>query len=129
MSAAKEDYIAYRIAKSDEVFADEALLALNNRWNSCVNRLYYSSFYLVSALLYRSGIKADMHNGAKTQFFQHFVKTGAVPAEQGKLYTHLFDWRQESDYADFIEFDGPTIKPMLEKVSAFNLLLKSLIKK
>jgi|GEM_PF-1799954 len=85
MSAAKEDYIAYRIAKSDEVFADEALLALNNRWNSCVNRLYYSSFYLVSALLYRSGIKADTHNGAKTQFFQHFVKTGAVPASKGNF--------------------------------------------
>jgi uncharacterized protein (UPF0332 family) len=44
MSGTKQDYIDYRILKSIELFEDAKLLALNQRWNSSVNRLYYSSF-------------------------------------------------------------------------------------
>lgn len=104
MKEAKEDYINYRISKSAEIFDDALLLANNERWNSCINRLYYSSYYLVSALLFKNDINAETHNGVKTQFFLNFVKTGIVGKELGRLYSHLFDWRQESDYADFIDF-------------------------
>tara|TARA_R110002012_G_scaffold232845_2_gene405737 strand:- start:38020 stop:38229 length:210 start_codon:yes stop_codon:yes gene_type:complete len=69
MTGSKEDYINYRIEKSSEIYDDALLLAQNHRWNSCVNRLYYSSYYLVSALLYKNGVKAETHNGTKTQFF------------------------------------------------------------
>ncbi len=54
MKGNKEDYIKYRISKSDEVFEDALLLLENKRWNSAVNRLYYSSFHLANALLYGS---------------------------------------------------------------------------
>lgn len=129
MPGTKQDYINYRMAKSAEIYEDAILLADNRRWNSCVNRLYYSSFYLVSALLYQHGIKAETHNGTKTQFFLHFVKTGLIDKEYGKLYAHLFDWRQETDYADFIEFDQETVVPLLNEVNDLNLTLTSLISK
>jgi uncharacterized protein (UPF0332 family) len=103
MSGTKEDYIDYRIKKSKEVFEDAQLLANNKRWKSSVNRLYYSSFYLVNALLYKHEIKAETHNGVKTQFNLHFIKTSKVDLKFGKLYSNLFSWRQESDYADFID--------------------------
>lgn len=129
MSGTKQDYINYRIEKSTEIYQDAVLLAENGRWNSCINRLYYSSFYLISALLYQQGIKAETHNGIKTQFFMHFVKKGLTNKEYGKLYSHLFDWRQETDYADFIEFDQETVIPLLNQVKNFNIELKRLIKK
>lgn len=66
MSGIKQDYINYRVLKSNEVFEDAKLLVNNHRWNSSVNRLYYSSFHLVSALLYKYDIKSETHNGAKT---------------------------------------------------------------
>nr|WP_321451033.1 HEPN domain-containing protein [uncultured Carboxylicivirga sp.] len=99
----------------------------NNRWNSCINRLYYSAYYLASALLYQSSIKAETHNGVKTQLFLNFVKTNFLDRELGKLYAHLFDWRQESDYADFIEFDEETVAPLLDEVRILNDKLKELI--
>ncbi len=98
MSGTKKDYIAYRISKSQEVYEDTKLLASHQRWNSCVNRLYYSCFYMVIALLASNEIESHTHNGAKTQFNLHFVKTGKVSKDFGKLYSNLFDWRQESDY-------------------------------
>lgn len=127
MKGNKEDYIKYRILKSNEVFEDALLLLENKRWNSAVNRLYYSSFHLANALLYKSAIKADTHNGIKTQLFLHFVKTGKLSRKSGRLYAHLFDWRQESDYSDFIEFDEKTVLSIVPDVAELNKQLESLV--
>jgi len=127
MKGTRQDYINYRVDKSDEIFRDAQLLAENNRWNSCVNRLYYSCYYLASALLYRYDIKAETHNGVKSQLFLKFVKTDLMSQNQGKLFSHLFDWRQETDYADFIDFDRETVLPLLNEVQLLNHHLKKLI--
>jgi uncharacterized protein (UPF0332 family) len=127
MSGTKEDYINYRVQKSQEIFDDALLLLNNQRWNSCVNRLYYSSFHLVSALLYKNELKHETHNGVKTQLNLHFVKNQLVSIEYGKLYSNLFDWRQESDYADFIDFDDETVAPLIQQVKEFNRIVLALI--
>jgi uncharacterized protein (UPF0332 family) len=128
MAGIKQDYIDYRILKSNEVFDDVKLLAKNKRWNSCVNRLYYSTFYLISALLYKNDIKSETHNGTKTQFNLHFIKTGKLGKEYGKLYSNLFFWRQESDYADFIDFDEETVVPLINQVLEMNNKLTKIIR-
>lgn len=128
MTGTKDDYLKYRISKSEEIYEDAILLAKNERWNSCVNRLYYSSYYLASAILYSVDIKAETHNGIKTQLFLNFVKTGLLSKEHGKLFTRLFNWRNETDYADFIEFDKDFVEPLLHEVKALNLSLKQLVK-
>ncbi|MBU3928120.1 MAG: HEPN domain-containing protein [Bacteroidetes bacterium] len=127
MKGDKQDYINYRISKSDEIFQDAQLLAENCRWNSCINRLYYSSYYLASALLYKNKIKAETHNGVKTQLFLHYVKSKRLSPDHGKLFSHLFDWRQETDYSDFVDFDKETVAPLLREVQELNVQLKKLI--
>lgn len=129
MSGIKQDYINYRVLKSNEVFEDAKLLANNHRWNSSVNRLYYSSFHLVSALLYKYDIKSETHNGAKTQFNLHFIKTGMIDIKYGKLYSNLFLWRQESDYADFVDFDHEMVVPLIDQVLEMNNMISELIRK
>ncbi len=126
MNGSKNEYINYRLSKSKEIFEDAILLADNQRWNSCVNRLYYSSFYLVSSLLIKQGVKSESHNGVKTQFNLHFIKSGKLDIKYGKLYSNLFHWRQESDYADFIDFDEETVKPLINEVIEFNSELMKL---
>ena len=128
MAGTRQDYINYRIQKSEEVLDDAILLAGNQRWNSCVNRLYYSSFYLIGALLYQHEIKSETHNGVKTQFNLHFIKSDKFPLEYGKLYATLFDWRQESDYADFIDFDEPTVLTLMKQVSEMNKAIIQFLK-
>ncbi len=129
MISVKDDYIRYRISKSIEIYEDAVLLAQNERWNSCVNRLYYSSYYLASALLYKNNINSKTHNGTKTQLFLNFVRSKKLDEKMGKLYSHLFDWRQETDYADFVEFDRETIEPLMPEVRELNDILTRLINK
>jgi uncharacterized protein (UPF0332 family) len=123
MNQSQADYIQYRIEKSSEFFKDAQLLAENSRWQSCVNRLYYSCFHLIDALLSLDGISAKTHEGLKTKFLQLYIKTGEVDMELGKLYTQLLDWRHESDYSVFVEFDKDEVLPLLKRVENLNKIL------
>jgi uncharacterized protein (UPF0332 family) len=127
MTDSKQDYINYRLDRSVELFQDGKLLAKNKRWRSCVNRLYYSSFHLVNALLFQDGITAKSHDGLKTNFFQLYIKTNRIDPEYGKLYSKLMDWRQESDYSIYVNFDDKDVKPIIEKVEKLNHLLTEII--
>jgi len=128
MKEIQNDYINYRIEKAVELFQDAELLAKNNRWNSCVNRLYYSSFHLVNALLFKQGIKTKSHEGLKTKFLQLYVKNKIIDTELGKLYSLLIDWRQESDYSVYVEFKEQDVLPLFPRVKKLNEVLVSLIK-
>src|SRR5258708_29003903 len=105
MSEYKPDYIYYRLSKAKESFQDAMLLAENNSWNACINRLYYSCYYAVSALLLKQDVSTYTHSGLKTQFNLHFIKSGIIKKEFGKLYSDLVDWRQKGDYGDMFDFD------------------------
>ena len=95
MSDYNVDYIKYRLSKAKEALDDAKLLAENNSWNACINRLYYTCYYAASALLLKDGISTQTHAGLKTQFNLHYIKTGIIEKEFGKLYVKLMDWRQK----------------------------------
>jgi uncharacterized protein len=113
-----DEYANYRLQKSRETIEAAALLIQNKIWNSAVNRLYYAAYYAVSALLIKSGMNAKTHAGLKTQFFQHFVKTGKIDTQLGKVYDELFDIRQQGDYGDFFDFTEEDVLPLLQPTKA-----------
>jgi uncharacterized protein len=127
MSDYKGDYIKYRIEKSEQAYRDAKLLAKSESWNACVNRLYYSCYYIVSAIALKSNIITQTHAGLKSQFNLHFVKTGKVSIEMGKLYSDLIDSRQKGDYGDMYDFDRETVETLIEPVGNFILAIKGLI--
>jgi len=122
------DYISYRLEKAREAYSDAKLLAQNNSWNSCVNRLYYACFYSVSALLIKNNFEARSHNGIRTIFFKEFIKTEIVHKDFGRLYSDLFDWRNKGDYSDFIDFSEPDVLPLLDKAGQFIGVIEKIIK-
>jgi len=128
MSGDLKDYIEYRLSRADNTLKDAQLLAHNNSWNSCVNRLYYACFYTISALLIQKGHNPKSHKGVRTIFFKEFIKTGIIEKEYSKLYSDLFDWRDEGDYADFVDYDSETVTPMIAKVENFIKILKDKIR-
>jgi uncharacterized protein len=59
----KAEYIKYRLDKAFESLDDAKLLAQNQRWNACINRLYYSSYYAIIALLLQDNYEVSTHQG------------------------------------------------------------------
>lgn len=121
----RSDYIQYRIEKAEETLEVAELLIKNSKWNSAINRLYYSCFYAVTGLLVKTGKVTKSHSGVKTQFFLEYIKTGRIDTEYGKLYGDLFDWRQKGDYGDFFDFSGEDVIPLLEPIKRFIALVKN----
>ena len=119
MSEPLESLIQYRLERAQESLDDARLLADAESWNTCVNRLYYSCFYAVSALLARDGFSSSRYTGIRSLFNQHYVRTGVVPRDLARLYNDLFERRQESDYADFVRFQADQVCPWIPQAEVF----------
>ena len=86
----KAAYIRYRVEKAIETYKVAELLVENEKWNSAINRLYYSAYYAISALLVKFEINTKTHAGVKTQFLLHFIKTGLIKLQLGKTYAECY---------------------------------------
>lgn len=126
-SSVKQDYVDYRIQSAKQTLKATRLLADNSHWNSVINRLYYTCFYAISALLYKYDINANSHAGLKHQFTLHFIKTEVIDKELGRVFVQLFDWRQKGDYGDFYNFDKEKTVPLINPVETLLEKVESLI--
>jgi uncharacterized protein (UPF0332 family) len=115
----RDDYVKYRFHRAEESLDEALILADKEKWNAVVNRLYYSCFYSVIALLLKNNIETQSHDGARTQFGLHFIKTGKINKVHGKLLTKLFDYRQKGDYGDMFDYDDKIALPLIDQVKEF----------
>jgi uncharacterized protein (UPF0332 family) len=129
MTGTKDDLIKYRIARAKDTFEDAQILAEREKWNSTINRLYYSAYYAVMALLLDSDLKPATHNGAKSNFSEYFIKTGKIDKEYGKMYSQLFTWRQKGDYDDLFDFNKEKVLPYFEPVNRLISIIEIMIGK
>ena len=86
MTEPLETLIHYRLDRAQESLDDARLLAEAERWNACVNRLYYSCFYAVSALLVRDGLSSSRHMGCVVSSIVIMYAMGRCP-ESSLEYT------------------------------------------
>ena len=107
--------------------ATARLLLKEHHLFACVNRLYYACLFAVSALLLKNGLRSSRHAGVQALFNKHYVRAGHVPKEMGTLLSTLFDARQESDYADMVEFDEAEVAQWLAEASGFVSTVERLV--
>ncbi|MEM9151267.1 MAG: HEPN domain-containing protein [Cyanobacteria bacterium P01_F01_bin.3] len=122
------DVIKYRIQRAEEAYQAAQILAENQNWNSCINRLYYSCFYAVSALLLKDDLSSPKHTGIRSLFNKNYVKPGIVSKTSARLYNDLFERRHEADYADLVDFDKSETLSLLLRTEDFLSEIKAAIK-
>jgi uncharacterized protein (UPF0332 family) len=120
----RDQYIKYRFQRAEESLDDAFIVIENKKWNTAINRLYYSCFYAVIALLLKNNIETRTHDGARTKFSNEFIKTGKLDKKYGKLFSKLFDYRQKGDYGDLFDFDEIIVLPLVDQVKDFVSVIK-----
>ena len=115
----RKDIVAYRIERAQTALEQAKLNFKLNCLEVTANRLYYAAYYVVSALLIANKIPAHSHEGNVTQFGLHFVKTGKVDREDGKLLSHLLTMRLKGDYSDRFGLTEADVLPYIDPTEAF----------
>jgi uncharacterized protein (UPF0332 family) len=121
--------IHYRREKSRETLEDAYILFQAGRLFSALNRIYYALFYEVMALLLTKDLSSAKHTGIRALFNEHFIKTGKVSVELGRFFSRMYDFRQKSDYADFVQFEEERMKEWLVSAEHFINELDQVIEK
>ena len=127
MNERSKNLVSYRMARAEETLEDARILARAERWNACVNRLYYACFYAVSALLVRDGLSSSKHAGIRGLFNRNYVKTGKIPKHLARIYNDLFERRQEGDYLDFVSFGESQVVPWISKAEELIRYISNLV--
>ena len=86
------------LEKAERIFAENEILRQAGFWGTLANRLYYSLFHAVSALLIHDGHEVGTHKGAAIRFQQYYVKTALFSVEDGRFYSQLQSMRESADY-------------------------------
>lgn len=124
----RKDIVIYRIERAFVALEQAKGNLKMNYLEITANRLYYAAYYAASALLIANEIRVRSHEGCIGQFSLHFVKTGVVSREMGKLFSTLFDMRLTGDYSDRFDLTEEDVVPNIQPTEDFVVLVTNLAK-
>ena len=91
----------------------------NKLFIPAMNRIYYSMFYSVQALLALDEKAFSKHGQVKAYFNKEYIKSGIFPKEFGKLFNTVFEYRQKFDYVDLLIPEEELISDYLVEAQGF----------
>jgi uncharacterized protein (UPF0332 family) len=115
----KSTLIKYRMERADESLRAAQLMLENKLYIPAMNRIYYSMFYSVLALLVLSESAFSKHGQVKGFFNREFIKTGVFSKDFGKLFNTVFEYRQKFDYVDLITPEEELISDYIIEAKRF----------
>lgn len=111
--------IKYRMERAEESLEAAVLMYRNGMLIPAMNRIYYSMFYAVQALLILDEQSFGKHGLVKGYFNKEYIKSGLFPKESGKLYNKVFEYRQKFDYIDLAVPEEDLISDYIQKARSF----------
>ena len=122
-----ENIVKIRIARAKELIGEAEEIAGLKFFNTAINRMYYASFSVVTALLFQYGFVPKTHSGTRTLLNKHFVLTGKINKELSKFYFDIFEMREDADYDFEKVFSEKTTISFLNKTKKFVKRIEELI--
>ena len=123
----RKTLVVYRIQRAYETWNETQKIIEDRLWYAAANRMYYSCFYMTSALLVSHGLTASTHAGVIRMLGMHFVREGKVSSELNKFYVQLFEMRQRGDYDDYIQITDEDVLPLVNKAEVYLKSIEALI--
>ncbi len=125
----RREVVLYRIEKAKTTYREALATIKLNFVNAGANRLYYSAYYAVSALLLAYGITARTHSGIRDMLGLHFIKPELLEKTYGQLFARLFSLRMTGDYEDRRNLDMDfDVLPLVEPTGKFIAVITRMAK-
>jgi uncharacterized protein (UPF0332 family) len=91
----------------------------NSFYDEAISRIYYACFYIVTAILYKKSIEAKTHAGVRLMLHKNLVKENLMNKEDAYFYNNIFEYRHNTDYDDFLEFEKNEAEILLKEAKLF----------
>lgn len=121
----RADLVATYWQKSQLTMEEAEVAIAASKWNMAANRLYYSLFHAVAALLVNDHHPVGTHRGTKAALGQHYILTGKISPDEGRFFAQMSSLRDRADYdiiftasQEDIEKYYPQTQAFLEKISS-----------
>ena len=106
--------VEMELERAEKTFGQIEGLQREKFWDTLANRLYYSLFHAVSALLIHNNHEVGSHKGAAIRFHQYYVKTGIFTEEEGSFYSQMETLREKADYNCFFNVTEADVVSRIE---------------
>ncbi len=120
--------VAGQIGKAEEKLRAARTLLDSGHWDDAISRAYYAVFHAASAALFSKGVTAKTHEGLKTLFGLHLIKTGKIEGEYGETIRELKDDRENGDYDVFTNFGREDAEKATQEAERFLDRIKQFLK-
>ena len=128
MNDYRTDLAKYRLEKAKTKLVAAKLLLDEKLYDDSLSRSYYAMFTAARALLATEKMDNSKHSGVISLFNQHFVKTGIVEKQSGRMLMDAKDSREKSDYGDHISIEEDDAKHQYEQAKKFVESIENVIK-
>ena len=126
----RQALIQYRTEQAKASVNEAQVLIDNQMYRAAVNRIYYGMFYAVLALGLKHQFETSKHGQLIGWFNKKFIKEKVIDRKYGKILREAFEFRQQGDYATFIEFTKDDVidkfSDMKEFISVIDNNLKNI---
>lgn len=113
------ELIALEIERGDEALKSAETLLTAGLCRDAMSRTYYAVLHYTRALLATKECFPRSHHGVVRLFSQHFIKTGIIAVETGRILARQQKFREESDYTVESRFSPEAIKAEIADAKHF----------
>lgn len=117
--ANRELNAADELSRAEECLREARLLQSSGLPYGAASRAYYAVFHGTRAVLFSVGLEPQSHRGAISMLGQHFVKTGKLSSEMGRLVSRMQRDREDADYSTAAVFGNAEAVEMVRDAERF----------
>jgi uncharacterized protein (UPF0332 family) len=128
MNSSLANEISSNLERAEQSIQAARQLASGGFYDFSVSRAYYAAFYAATAILLKEGLELSKHSAVIASIHQHFVKTGRLNREQGKLLNWLFELRNIGDYGGAEHVDSQQAEQAVHAAEEFLSAIKVLLR-
>lgn len=123
----REALVALYWNKSASTFDELENAIQNEKWNMAANRMYYSLFHAVTALLVKDGHQVSSHRGIKGALGLNYVATGLIDVDEARVFAQLATLRERADYDVIFTASRHEVMKLFPYAKALKAKIKTLL--
>jgi uncharacterized protein (UPF0332 family) len=113
------EHVRYRLEKATDDLRTARFNFDAGNYNVAANRVYYSVFHSMRAIVALERVSFKKHSGVISYFRREYISTGIFDKKFSKLISEASTIRNGSDYDDFYDADKESTGMLIDRAAEF----------